>query len=998
MKRSKEPTNRIRGSILAEATRQPIPGITVTASQVQGAKRAPLGRAVTAKDGSYELELERLPSLPDNTAATVALSLADGQGRAILAREQMLRVGARQDVRMDFALPCLEHGDDWPDIRYIEGEPVNIRAAASLRRDELIEAYRFLRGRGKQPKRLAVVRRAFPSLFGRRAPWDDCGEGGLPALRHFLAEKAGDADVDNSDADDLPAGATIHWFYTAKIQVKYTTDAAFPNDAVPAGLPAADSSVALSNGTVIGTVRANLVDLDPSNTEVAPAYVQQVGLIAEYALTQYLSATFGMRDPRNGAARLEYRIRQMPAGIVGQTSGSWSHVEVGPGNSLIQNLHTVPHEMFHQVQYRYNDTTTRSGMYGSLREGGARLIEDSINDQPNRWVDTASLIFGDPTQSLADSAAVGTAAGASTAIRYAAGLFWKYLAEQHSTHTAAADEPAIGIETYRKVLEAMATVLPGDPGVGYDPPALRTIRRGLVWYGRFDEFRYYDAALTELDSHETTWGNYVIANYLHGTMNPVADRRFEYRVFVKSCGWFRAPVGMTARSECRQHAGKDLEAQVFLVAEPVGAALEDADLVVQPLDEAERDLVVRAAVGGDPVPMPVDHRGELLVGPQALPLERRPPVLEEAAGPGLSAVVPELPERLLEQVRGVQALVGGEQGFEGPPAVEREILAVGQQRVLLPLDEPALPPGHAGVLALADLIEGVAEMPQDVELVEQNAGLRGVARGGEPEGLPHVHHREPEPGRFPGAQPGVELIQARLGAIGPAEPDRPLPDEITDDDPIGVALADRDLVEPDDPGAGRPHAAQLLTHVLLLERLHGVPVQAQFLGHVPDRRGPTTPPHVEGEPLAVEGIVGQEVEPFLFHLATAPAGHPPDLELQVDPPIATGEIADAAWLAVVPAALDPPARPTRRFFDRRVSVMMRARGSPKMPVTVGLGRNPGKRYASHSRRGRRGVGMRRSSLILAPPLLRFRPLPERLPSSSGASFHPLTSTKSHQLN
>ena len=148
MKRSKEPTNRIRGSILAEATRQPIPGITVTASQVQGAKRAPLGRAVTAKDGSYELELERLPSLPDNTAATVALSLADGQGRAILAREQMLRVGARQDVRMDFALPCLEHGDDWPDIRYIEGEPVNIRAAASLRRDELIEAYRFLRGRG----------------------------------------------------------------------------------------------------------------------------------------------------------------------------------------------------------------------------------------------------------------------------------------------------------------------------------------------------------------------------------------------------------------------------------------------------------------------------------------------------------------------------------------------------------------------------------------------------------------------------------------------------------------------------------------------------------------------------------------------------------------------------------------------------------------------------------------------------------------------------------
>jgi hypothetical protein len=132
---------------------------------------------------------------------------------------------------------------------------------------------------------------------------------------------------------------------------------------------------------------------------------------------------------------------------------------------------------------------------------------------------------------------------------------------------------------------------------------------------------------------------------------------------------------------------------------------------------------------------------------------------------------------------------------------------VGQQRVLLPFDEAALTARHAGVRALADLIEGVAEMPQDVELIEQDAGLRGVARGREPEGLPHVHHGEPEPGGLPRAQPGVELIQAGLGAIGPAEPDRPLPEEITDDDPVGVALADRDLVEPDDPGAGGPRAA-----------------------------------------------------------------------------------------------------------------------------------------------------------------------------------------------
>ena len=558
MKGSKGAAYRIQGSVFGHATRQPIRGITVTVSEARNLERPSIGHGATGKDGKFDLVLKPPATRTKDAALRVALSLIDGKGRPILAREHLLSINRNQDVRIDFALPGVEHGVNWPDIRYIEGEPVNIRAVGMLRRDELIATYRFLRGRGKEPKRMSIVRQAFPSLFRRRAPWDDCGEGSLSVLRHFLTEKAGDAELDNSDADDLPAGATIHWFYTAMIQVKYTTDTAFPNDAVPAALPAADSDVELSDGTVIGTVRANLADLDPANTEVAPAYVQQVGLIAEHALARYLSAAFGMRDPRNGAARLEYRIRQMPGGVFGQTSGSWSHVEVGTGNQLIQNLHTVPHEMFHQVQYRYNDTTTRSGMYGILREGGARLIEDSINDQPNRWVEHAALIFNDPTQSLADSVSVGTAAGSSTAIRYAAGLFWKYLAEQHSTNTGPSDEPMIGIDTYRKVLEAMATELPGDPGIGYDPPALRTARSAMVWYGRFDQFRYYDTALTELDSHETTWGNYLIANYLHGTANPVTDRRFEYIEDEDPVTWPGATVARLAALQAFIQIGDDL--------------------------------------------------------------------------------------------------------------------------------------------------------------------------------------------------------------------------------------------------------------------------------------------------------------------------------------------------------------------------------------------------------------------------------------------------------
>src|SRR5882724_1706085 len=450
---------------------------------------------------------------------------------------------------------------------------------------------------------------------------------------------------------------------------------------------------------------------------------------------------------------------------------------------------------------------------------------------------------------------------------------------------------------------------------------------------------------------------------------------------------------MTSRSDGGQHAGEDLEPEILFIAEPVRATLEHANLVVHALDEAERHLVLRAAVGRDALPVPFNHRGKLLVGPQALPLERRAPVLEEPARPALPAIVPELAERFLEQVRGVQPLVGGQQRPERPSAAEGQVLAMGQQGVLLALDEAALPPGHARVLALADLVEGVAQMPQDVELVEQDAGLGGVARGRQAKRLPHVHDDEANPRRLPRAQPRVELVQTRLRAIRPAEPDRPLADEIADDDAVGVPLPDRHLVEPEDPRPGRPGPPQLLAHVLLLERLHGMPVEPQLLGHVPDRGGPTAPPHVEREALRVEGIVRQKRELLLLHRATAPTGHAPHLDVRVDAQVAAGQVADAALLAVVPSALHPPAGPARRFFDRRVSVMMRAWGSPNIPVTVGLGRNPGKRYASHSRRGRRRAGMRRSCPIRTSPPQRFQPLPERVSSPSADCFYPLTSTK-----
>src|SRR6266567_4083159 len=172
---------------------------------------------------------------------------------------------------------------------------------------------------------------------------------------------------------------------------------------------------------------------------------------------------------------------------------------------------------------------------------------------------------------------------------------------------------------------------------------------------------------------------------------------------------------------------------------------------------SERNLALRGIVwvisrtfGYDGVvTVLLDHRGKSLVGREALPLEGRPPVLEEAPRPTLAVIAPELPERFFEQVRRVEPLVGGEQGLQGPPAIQGEVLTMREKRVLLALDETPILSRETRVLALADKVEGDAEVTQDMELVEEDARLRRMVAGRGAEGLPHIHHRHPDLPAFP---------------------------------------------------------------------------------------------------------------------------------------------------------------------------------------------------------------------------------------------------------
>ena len=112
------------------------------------------------------------------------------------------------------------------------------------------------------------------------------------------------------------------------------------------------------------------------------------------------------------------------------------------------------------------------------------------------------------------------------------------------------------------------------------------------------------------------------------------------------------------------------------VAETVGPSLDHPDLGAQFLDIAERDFVLWETVGGESLPMPLDHLDEVLVRFETLPLERRFPVLEEVPGPAFGRVVPDLAEGLLQDIGRVESLVRLQGGPQGLPPGQGQVLPV----------------------------------------------------------------------------------------------------------------------------------------------------------------------------------------------------------------------------------------------------------------------------------------------------------------------------------
>ena len=368
------------------------------------------------------------------------------------------------------------------------------------------------------------------------------------------------------------------------------------------------------------------------------------------------------------------------------------------------------------------------------------------------------------------------------------------------------------------------------------------------------------------------------------------------------------------RSKLRQHARENLQSKAYFVAKSVGATLKHPDFVVQSFAKSERDFVLGFAVSGDAIRMSLNHGSEVLVEFLKFPFQLWPPILEELSGPNLAAVIPQLAERLFQQVVDVEALVGRQDQLQIVAGAAGEILWIDQQGVFLSLDVGTWLPLQPAILAFADAAEGLAQMANDVKLVEQNSGLQGVMTGRDPERFPHIHHRQTDRFDLLFREKLIKLVHACFRAMVTAEPDWAPTDQVAHHDAIGMTLANRDLADTDRLRSRCAGSQKLSTHVLLVQFLYRVSVQARLLGSVFDRRRATASAHVIRKALGVERIVGQECRSLAPHRAALTALNSTNLDIEQNTKGPARLSSNLAPSAVVEAAMQGAALSTVRFF------------------------------------------------------------------------------------
>src|SRR5262249_36115940 len=147
---------------------------------------------------------------------------------------------------------------------------------------------------------------------------------------------------------------------------------------------------------------------------------------------------------------------------------------------------------------------------------------------------------------------------------------------------------------------------------------------------------------------------------------------------------------------------------------------------------------------------------------EPLPAEHLQPTLEVAQRARPTAIRPEVLEGLLGDVGAVQASVQNQQPREPGAATPMKMALLGENQPLLPSQQRPPCLALAEELLLADRVDGVDEVPLDVEAIEDDGGLRGGLARGADVAVEHVHRHHAKLTAAAAAELAVETLEGRL--------------------------------------------------------------------------------------------------------------------------------------------------------------------------------------------------------------------------------------------
>ena len=204
-------------------------------------------------------------------------------------------------------------------------------------------------------------------------------------------------------------------------------------------------------GTVVGTTTAG---------NSVPDYIENSASGSRTRSPWAPNPPFSLRNPAAGG--------KIPVNVTGTAPGSAGGGAMTIGRNLNDDLlAAVPtHELMHLIQELYEGAGTAGSWNSGMVEGGAVLGEDVVFDTHNRYIvqATSSGTLQSPTTSLNASSA-----------RYYLAFLLKDISEQQSSRINPSDEPAIGVETYRTLLERFDLD-------GYGDAAFEAAVNDLPWY------------------------------------------------------------------------------------------------------------------------------------------------------------------------------------------------------------------------------------------------------------------------------------------------------------------------------------------------------------------------------------------------------------------------------------------------------------------------------------------------------------------------------------